>query len=121
MTDAQEFDRTKLWHYRASWLHLDYYDGDTFTALVDTGFFARHRVAIRIADLYAPEMTEDGGFDAKRRLGLALISGMGEWPIRIVTRQRVTAVSEVRSFERWVADVWVETAYGLQEIKGMVE
>jgi hypothetical protein len=105
------FDRNFLWHYRARPIRV--IDGDTFIALVDTGFFGRHEVRIRIADINTPELGEDGGGEAMIRLqevlGFLLFDPPPGWTIRVVTRQRETVVSEIRSFERYVADVYVIT------------
>lgn len=98
------FDRSFLWHYRAEVASI--HDGDTFTALVDTGFDGRHIVHVRIADLDAAELNAPDGLPAKTRLGVALLAP-GPWPIRLVSRQRERAPGEVRSFERWVCDVFV--------------
>jgi endonuclease YncB( thermonuclease family) len=99
------FDRSFLWRYRAQVLRV--IDGDTVVLLADTGFHGRHEVNVRIADLNAPELNEPGGQAARVRLVTALGWLTVGWPLRVVTRQRETVVSEVRSFERYVADLFV--------------
>lgn len=100
------FDRAMLWRFRAR-LHRPI-DGDTFVALADCGFRVAAMPHIRIAGLDAVEAWHPGGDDARARLATALTPfGISEWPLRIVSRQRETVVSEVRSFERYVADVFV--------------
>ena len=118
---ADQFDRDYLWHFRAEFLSMEYIDGDTFTALVDTGFNGRQRVRVRIADLDMPEVREGHGSMAQSTLRMILDSPNG-WPLRIVTRQRETVVTEVRSFERYVADVYVIGLTGqLMNVREMME
>lgn len=108
-----EFDRAYLWRFRAQPIRA--VDGDSLIVLADTGFNGRHEVNIRIADLNAPELDEPGGKDAANKLSLFINRHafhphefpVSSWPLRVVTRQRERVVSEVRSFERYVADVFV--------------
>lgn len=112
------FDRNLLWHYRAEVDSI--HDGDTFTALVDTGFDGRHIVRVRVADLYAPELTDPLGELARDKLWDALASP-AVWPVRLVSRQRERAPGEIRSFERWVCDVFVVQADGgLVDVKNLL-
>ena len=106
---ADAWDRAYLWRFRAKPLRV--IDGDGILVLADTGFHGRHEVNIRIADLNAPELHTQEGHDAKMRLEEA-IGWQSGWPLRVVTRQRETVVSEVRSFERFVADVFLIGAGG---------
>lgn len=105
------FDRTLLWRFRAQLLRV--LDGDSCRLLCDTGFGGRHEVAIRLLGFSAPERYQAGGPEATQRLHDALARGVGEWPLRVATLQRETVVSEVRSFERYVAQVWVAAPEGL--------
>lgn len=116
--DVTSFDRGSLWRFRGWPQRI--IDGDTFVAMIDTGFSGRHEGHIRIADLLAPELHQSGGPEAQALLATALISGPREWSLRIVTRQRETVVSEVRSFERWVADVWVVRDGRLVDVKELL-
>ena len=100
-----EFDKGRLWHFRAQPLRA--IDGDTCVVLLDTGCYGRYEARVRIASLWAAERNEAGGAEATARLQAALGSGAGAWPLRVISRQRETVVSEVRSFERLVADVYV--------------
>jgi endonuclease YncB( thermonuclease family) len=106
---AETFDREHLWRFRARPLRV--LDGDSVIVECDTGFYGRQEVNIRIADLNAPELNEPGGIEARLKLSAAL-TWMSGWPLRVVTRQRETVVSEVRSFERYVADLFVMAAGG---------
>ena len=116
-----DFDRGSLWHYRATAVRV--IDGDTFVAFVDTGFYGRHEARIRIAGLDTPERGEAGADEATQRLR-GVVGGPPphrDWPLRIVTLQRETSVTEVRSFERYVADVYVVGPDGeLRDVKEML-
>lgn len=115
---GEAWDRERLWRYRARPIRV--IDGDTIVVEADTGFYGRHEVHIRIADLNAPELNEPGGEEAAIRLRQA-IDSPSEWSLRVVTRQRETVVSEVRSFERYVGDVLVVgDAGGWVDVKGLL-
>lgn len=106
---ADRFDRSFLWHYRAKWLSTEYLDGDTFTALVDTGFHGREEVRIRLPDVQAPERDTEEGRIAAGQLYRALEQADTgrKWNLRLVTRQLITKSDESTTFERYVADVYL--------------
>lgn len=108
--NATDWDRGSLWRYRGRTVRV--IDGDTAVVEVDTGYNGRHEVHVRIADLNAPELHQPGGFQAQVRLQLAIGWLTNGWPLRVVSRQRETVVSEVRSFERYVADIYLLDAGG---------
>lgn len=110
--EAAGWDRLHLWRYRAVWLPAEYMDGDTFTALPDQGYDGRRQVRVRLDDLWMPELSAPGGVDAMIALQDVLSRGQGKWPLRIVSKQRETVISEVRSFERFVSDVFYVDAAG---------
>lgn len=105
------FDTLFLWHYRAKLIEV--LDGDTIVCLCDTGFYGRHEVHIRLAGFSAPERRQLGGTAATLQLTEILQTAVGDWPLRIVTLQRETIVSEVRSFERFVANIFVAQSDGM--------
>lgn len=124
---ADRFDRAYLWHYRAEPLRV--IDGDTIVARIDTGFDNQHVTRVRIQDLWAPEMLEfrelprgvkmlePGGQEAKEAMQRALsMRDNVLWPLKIVTLQRKTIISEVRSMERWVGDVYISINGILEDI-----
>ena len=116
--NVTDWDRGQLWRYRARPVRV--IDGDTMVVECDTGFYGRQEVNVRIADLHAPELNEPGGKEARIKLNAAL-TWMSGWPLRVVTRQRETVVSEVRSFERYVCDLFVVGNGGdLVNIKDML-
>jgi len=105
--NAAEFDRNHLWHYRARMPEI--VDGDSTRLLTDNGYYIRAEPNIRIADLFAPEAWQPGGRDATERLRRALhdYTSARRWPLRVISRQRETVVSEVKSFDRYVSDIFV--------------
>lgn len=114
---TDEFDQSSLWRFRARPLRV--IDGDTLVVLCDTGFRGRHEAHVRLAGYNAPESRDPGGADARRALDAAVFDRGGvavDWPLRVVTMQRETVVSEVRSFERYVADVYVDNGRRLTNV-----
>jgi hypothetical protein len=80
-----------MWDYRAR--PLEVLDGDTIRLEADLGYYARHRVDIRLLDVHAPELREPGGpetgaFVQEWLEQLAAI----EWPLAIHTQ--ITRVTE---------------------------
>lgn len=117
--NAADFDRQLLWRYRAR--PLGVHDGDTLTVLCDTGYHGRHEAHIRLAGFSAPELNEPGGIEAKFRLIDALPFADKGWPLRVVSLQRETVVSEVMSFARYVGDVYiVQPDGGLLDVKELL-
>lgn len=116
------FDREFLWHFRAKWLPAAYMDGDTFTALADTGYSGRHEVSIRLEGIFEPERNEPGGPEATRRLFVALSRGQGiaDWDLRIVSKQRIHVVVETKTFERYVATVYVVMGAQAYDVRGLL-
>ena len=100
------FDAERLWRFRAAPIRV--IDGDTIVVLIDTGFHGRHEATIRLADFDAPELNTPEGKKAKDKM-FSVVGWMSSsgWPLRIVTRQAKTKVSEVMSFTRYVADVYI--------------
>lgn len=107
MTGSEAFDRSCLWRFRAKLLGI--HDGDTITVLADTGFRGRHEVALRIRDIWAPELSMVGGELAMLRLTdiLARRDMTELWNLRVVTQQLKTKVSETMSFSRYVGDCYI--------------
>lgn len=76
-------------------------DGDTFVCVLDRGFDQSTRHAVRIADYYAPELSQPEGF----RYRVALEAFIGA-PILVRPRRR-TDGGEAFTFDRLVADTWL--------------
>jgi endonuclease YncB( thermonuclease family) len=95
-----------MWVYRAQLVRV--LDGDTVRLLVDTGFYGRHEADIRLREVKAPELDEPGGGAAAVAVDLWM-DGLADlrWPIGLRTYVTSTPEpSQVRSFARFVGDVW---------------
>ena len=99
--------RGHLFIYRGRWQMNLYMDGDTFTAVLDQGHDDWHLTRIRIAGLNQPERNTPEGTLATMALYRALYSGVGDWPLLVVSKQKERTVDTIESFERWVCDVYV--------------
>lgn len=73
-------------------------DGDTFLARVDLGFYIFTTIHVRIRGMNAPEMT-----GASRVAGAAARTYLAEL---LELPFLLQSYKDVRSFERWVCDVW---------------
>lgn len=115
------FDRAFLWRFRAKPLRV--IDGDTAVVLADTGYFGRHEVHVRIAGLNAPELGQPGADEARRALDAAVFDRGGvalDWPLRLISLQRETVVSEVRSFERFVSTIFVVRGNVMIDVRELI-
>lgn len=114
--NVQEWDRQHLWRYRAhTWRVID---GDTFVALPDVGFDGGAFPRIRILDYNATERFAPGGPEATIALVKALndygvTTAFNAWPLRIESKIRERVVEGTKSFDRYVAQVWVVAPDGL--------
>lgn len=74
-------------------------DGDTFVLLIDLGFGCLTRQSIRVLDYNAPELgTPDG--DKARLVAVRVFASAKEI--------RVRTYKDARTFERWLAEVWID-------------
>jgi len=95
-----------LWTYRA--IPLAITDGDTCRLLVDHGAYIRSQMDVRLADVYAPELRDPGGYETREYV----LDWMAElpsvnWPLLIRTDPNTTPEPEERrSFVRYIATVW---------------
>lgn len=103
-------DLAPAYRYRATALGV--HDGDTFTARVDVGFRTSVELELRVADLYAPELAEPLGQEARGALQHMLAAGA---PLIVETRKAKRTGRDLRSFERYVADVWTWTGVNVRE------
>jgi endonuclease YncB( thermonuclease family) len=74
-------------------------DGDTFDMLIDLGFGCFAKVHIRVLDYNAPELSTPHGVDS-RYLAEAIFSETKQITVR--------TYKDARSFERWLAEVFVD-------------
>ena len=74
-------------------------DGDTFVLLIDLGFGCLTRQPIRVIDFNAPELPTPEGKAARDQAIRVFASA---------TDIRVRTYKDARTFERWLAEVWVD-------------
>lgn len=101
MIRSGDFDAS-LWRFRARLVRV--IDGDTVVVETDSGFNGRMQVHVRLQGVFAPELDEPGGPEAKARLE-SLVAGDG-WNLRLETT-RLKNGSEATSFARYVGRLWV--------------
>jgi len=74
-------------------------DGDTCVLDIDLGFYVFVGIHIRVRDLRCPEMrTPEGKVAAEKARQI----------LSAATQLIVQSYHDQRSFERWVADLWVD-------------
>lgn len=93
----------EVYTYRATVVRV--IDGDTLVVNLDLGFHLTYRAHLRLAGVSAPELHEPEGPSWKAALEQAVLAAP-----RVVVRTTGRA-----SFERWVAEVWVEGALPLSQ------
>lgn len=98
-----------MWEYRARVESV--HDGDTLTLLIDTGFGGRQEEAIRLLNVFAPELDEVGGPEVHMFV-LAWLSRHEQaserrWPFMVRTEvTRTDEPNQKRTFTRYVGTVW---------------
>jgi endonuclease YncB( thermonuclease family) len=88
--------------YRA--VGMEAHDGDTFTVMIDLGFFVYAFADIRLRGVDTPELAgpnRDGAWQAREFTQARVV----RQPLLLKTVLTRTG-NEVRTFERYVADVW---------------
>lgn len=90
-------------------------DGDTLKLLVDLGFSTQHRIAVRLADVFAAERREAAG--PAHTAGLKRMLPIGT---RVVVRTQRLRGAEVQTFGRYVADVWCSCVHVNAEMRRMI-
>lgn len=74
-------------------------DGDTFVFDVDLGFRVTSSITVRLRGLYAAERNEPGGPAATAHALSVLMAA------KSIT---LSTYKDHKSFDRWIADVWVD-------------
>jgi hypothetical protein len=98
-----------MWEYRA--VHQATLDGDTVRLLADLGFGVRMQIEVRLTDVHAPELSEEGGMDTLQYvmnwMAAVHITPL-KWPLIVRTQQTVRPVEaeSIRSFTRYVGDIF---------------
>ena len=92
-----------LWRVKV----LEAHDGDTVTALVDRGHDDQSTWAIRLKDVYAPELSQAGGVETRDFvLGWLADNGDGtDWPYRLETFRTPRSDVDVTTLSRYVGVV----------------
>jgi hypothetical protein len=114
-TQVEQWDREHLWRYRSHvWRIID---GDTFVALPDVGFDGAAFPRIRLLNYDAAERYAEGGGEATAALSYALnryglVTSRNAWPLRIESKIRERVVEGTKSFDRYLATVWVVDPHG---------
>lgn len=107
-----------MWDYRAAATKV--LDGDTVRLIVDLGFYAHHRVDLRLLDVYAPELRDPGGPEATVFVErwLASVPNVSRaWPLHVTTQTTlVTEPSERMTFTRYVGTI---AALGVEDIPSL--
>ena len=83
-------------------------DGDTIELVMDLGFRATQREMIRLRDVWAAELDEVDGPDARAVTTSWLATAaraVDEWPLYVRTYKTSTGTDR-RSFTRYIGTVW---------------
>jgi endonuclease YncB( thermonuclease family) len=87
------------------------HDGDTVKIVADRGGGDWWPFWLRIARVYAPELSEPGGYEARDWLDTFIRQlPPKEWSMVTVTHRRMTSDNEIKSLDRWVGELFV--SYG---------
>ena len=92
-----------LWRCRV----VDVHDGDTVTVIVDRGVDETAQWDVRLKDVWAPELRQDGGRECRdHALGWIRDHGDGtDWPLLLETFRTVRSDREVMTLGRYVGVV----------------
>ena len=93
-----------MWDRRADF--LSNHDGDTVTMVLDQGFYDTKQINIRLANVWAPELKQAGGVETRNFVTHWFEDRFikGVWSFVVVT-YRTKAGREIKTFDRYVADV----------------
>lgn len=104
-----------LYHYRARVERV--IDGDTFVALIDTGFSCFTRRTVRILGMNAPEphgVTKSAGLEATRKLSIFLSASCVGGPA--ICSDIILRTEKPDSFGRLLAEVWTTDGKNVAEM-----
>lgn len=91
-----------MWDRRArlAWVK----DGDTIEVVLDQGFGDTKQIAVRLLGVWAPELTQPGGPEAKQFVE-AWFAALppAAWPFVVTTVRMKTTDREQMTFDRYVA------------------
>lgn len=85
----------------------DVHDGDTIHVLIDRGFDDMSKISIRLKDVWAPELADEGGTETRNFVLGWLYDHHDEtdWPFLVETFRTPRSDVEVMTFNRYVAKV----------------
>lgn len=91
-----------MWDYRAQITNV--HDGDTVTVLLDLGFDTRRvETALRLLDVWAPELSQPGGLEVRAFVtGWLAARAAGTWPFVVTTARLKSDAHEVTTLGRYV-------------------
>jgi O-phosphoseryl-tRNA(Cys) synthetase len=96
-----------MWDYRAALVEV--HDGDTIVALIDQGLSGRQEEALRLLDVWAPELADPGGAETTEfvRGWFASVEARRRWPLEVwtVPTTRKVEPTERRTLTRYEAIV----------------
>jgi endonuclease YncB( thermonuclease family) len=87
------------------------HDGDTVKVVADRGGGDWWVFWLRIASVYAPELSEPGGYESRAWLETFIrqLPPLA-WGMVVVTHRRMTSENDIKSLDRWVGELFV--SYG---------
>jgi endonuclease YncB( thermonuclease family) len=87
------------------------HDGDTVKVVADRGGGDWWVFWLRIASVYAPELSEPGGYEARDWLERFIRQlPPVAWGMVVATHRRMTSDNDIKSLDRWVGELYV--SYG---------
>jgi endonuclease YncB( thermonuclease family) len=95
---------------------VEVHDGDTVKLRVDRGGGDHWVFWLRIASVYAPELSQPGGYEARDWLEQFIRQlPPKDWGMVTVTHRRMTSDNDVKSLDRWVGELYV--SYGTATVR----
>jgi hypothetical protein len=93
---------------------IENHDGDTVTMILDQGFHDTKTIVLRLANVWAPEMSEKGGTQVKAYLTFLMVgpNSLEPWPF-VVHTQKTKSGKDVMSFSRYVATIMMSDGESL--------
>lgn len=97
---------------------IDVHDGDTFTALIDLGFWVDIRIKVRIRDVDCPELSVNRRPNPAGVAAAEFVRKLLKPTPYLEENPGITIQSykDQRSFERWVCDVWLWDSSSLADV-----
>lgn len=85
------------------------HDGDTIKIVADRGGGDWWPFWLRIASVYAPELSQPGGYESRDWLEAYIRQFPPKaWGMVTVTHRRMTSDNDIKSLDRWVGELYVD-------------